>query len=147
MIKRPLGIYPVALWVFIMLLLYVLLPLSRFNPPGPPSNKNQLLRLVILIAFCLCIWAIINLIRLKKSGRLIAVILLAYGALIIPINMILLSLNHRILSFRLRVIIVLLGTVALNVLSIVYLSRPKFLALCRDYRNQAQMNRNMLKPK
>ena len=145
MIKRPLGIYPVASLVFIMLWLQVLSPLMRLNPPGPPSSKNQLLAIMPIIIFIFCIWAIVNLIRLEKSGRLIAVILLAYGTLSIPINMIFLSFNHLILSSK--VIIFLACIVLLNILSLVYLSRPKFLALCRDYRKQVQMNRYMLKPK
>lgn len=144
MIKRPFGIYLVALWSFFVMFEQVN-HLIKMSQAQPPSERNPYIGGLLVIIFAFIIYVIVSLIQLKKLARVLTIIILSIGIVKIPLNMVLVTVNQ--ISLPPRVVALLLFVVLINVLCVIYLCRPKFRVICRNFRKQAEEKRrekNML---
>lgn len=145
MIKRPFGIYLVAIWSF-LIMSQQMQPLINLTQSQPPTERNPYIGGLLVIIFAFIIYVIVGLIQLKIAARVITIIILSSNAVLIPLKMALAPVNQ--VSFSSRIIVVLLVVVLINILSVLYLCRPKFREICRNFRKQGEkikQEKNMLR--
>ena len=142
--KRPLGIYFVAGWCFVLMLTNSA-PLSRLGKPYKAAGQEPPLWIGFLCLVCLVfiIWQAVGLIRLRRLHRWICILFLSLSTVMFGWNAFVICLSFDSAPEILWMAVFWLIFSSLNIASIWYLARPNFRNFCCDF---AEENRKAARP-